>query len=326
VELYAFDSASGVQAIEYRINGGSAQSYSEPLLFMEEGLQHIQYRSCDWAGNYSEWQDSEIWVSAGQQGPAIIADASIDGDDRLVIPNARNGLPMVRLGGNEPSEGGALSNLPSYALGGEYLLWEEEDIARDETSVIRFRVTTDAVVYLFLPPDADVPGGWSYVGESPRINRTYYRNGSRVYMKRCYGESWVELPGSRAGSLPPFIAVQEWKPVFADIEVRPARLLPNLEPSLAPETFGPLEAGDCEAGTTGVLNARTADWQASRRLALRKQWLVSTEAEWVSLETNTYTLPSDPSVGYVRFRLELYAPDGQLEYRTEKTIGIKEVE
>jgi hypothetical protein len=77
-----------------------------------------------------------------------------------------------------------------------------------------------------------------------------------------------------------------------------------------------------EAGTTIIMDAVVSPWQYSRRLPLRKRWFVDGEEGWIPLEGNSFELKGEEESAYLRFRLELHTPDGQIEYRAEKTIGI----
>jgi hypothetical protein len=344
LRITASDTASGVETIEYRINGGTVESYLTPLVF-EEGRYQIQYRAADKAGTRGEWQNTELLVNPARTGMPLIDSASINGMERSVVPNVRKGMPLVRNAGKlVPDRSGpeALLNLPSYSLGGEYILWEPEDMLQNATSVIRFRITRDAVVYLFIPDDTDVPQGWSFVERRASINRAWYqegnlrpiwtpvepRDGTMVYMKRFTAGSMVEIPVNRNGLLPPFITAQETGSLFANIKI----LLDEsaADRSTAPSAEqAPLNVFDeYEAGTAIILDCEVSPWQYSRRLPLRRQWLVNTEAGWIPLDGNRYTLPEFPVKNleseYLRFRLELYTPDGQTEYRTEKTIRVIE--
>jgi hypothetical protein len=227
----------------------------------------------------------------------------------------------------------ALLNLPSDVLGGEYLFWEAEDIRQeeslpDETSIIRFRVNADATVYLFLPRGTEAPEGFSFVEDRVMINRAYFPEGTAVYMKRLAAGSWAELPGHgpgqeadsgaspRSGRLPPLIVVQERGSVFAEITVRE-----DVADRLTRATDTVFEAG-----TSVILDALVSPWQYSRRLPLRKRWFVDSEEGWIPLEGNSFELKGEEESTYLRFRLELYTPDGQIEYRAEKTIGISHLQ
>jgi hypothetical protein len=323
--ISATDLLSGVGVIEYTVNNGGMETYHEPLTFTEEGLYQLKYRAADKAGNYSEWRGLDVWVSPGMQEAALIESATINRKERLVVANIRNGLPLVRPRDDKGKPGfdrtkpEALLNLPRYVLGGEYLFWEQEDILPveiqgNEPGSIRFRLSVDTVVYLFLPHGMEAPSGFSFVEGNRMINRAYFPAGTQVYMKRFTAGSHVELSVAaltKPGAFPPLIVAQELGSVFAEITVRKA--------VQTTETTGDTVF---EAGSILIPEAVISPWQYTRRLPLRERWAVNTGEDWVPLEENRFEVNGDTEAGFLRFRLELYTPDGQVEYKTEKTIGI----
>jgi hypothetical protein len=244
---------------------------------------------------------------------------------RPVVTNLRNGMPILWQEGIEPkpdrSHPGALVNLPSYVMGAEYIIWEPEDLAAGEESIIRFRIEREAVAYLFLPKGTEPPAAWSPVRMDAAINRACYPEGVSVYMKRLAAESRTEISAASTGKLPPLIAVQERGSVIADIVV--SEITDSIKTPM-PEISGSRFIEEYEGGTELVLEAQVSPWRYSRRLPLIKKWYVSHEAEWLPLEGNQYTIPEESAPGYIRFRLELATPDGQIEYRAEKTIQVKQ--
>jgi hypothetical protein len=87
-----------------------------------------------------------------------------------------------------------------------------------------------------------------------------------------------------------------------------------------------LAAGQA-AGNSGplfILDAVIRPWQYSRRLPLRKQWLVYTDEGWLPLEGGRYELTGEKEQwpAHLRFRLEIHTPDGELEYRAEKAVEV----
>jgi hypothetical protein len=336
LSLEAEDSVSGVGMIEYRLNGAAAEIYRERI-FLDEGIYHLEYRAADRAGNYSEWRTAEFTVQPLWAEASLIVDASIGGINRVVVTNLRNGMPILRDNGEKPepdrSSLAALVNLPSYVMGAEYIIWEPEDVAGEENAeerIIRFRPAKDAAAYLFLPEGNEAPASWSPVRESAMINQAWYAGGVSVYMKRLAAENWIEIPVAGSGKLPPLVALQERGSVSADIVIRENedREEETGDPDGVdmPEIdrFGFIE--EYEAGTELLLDGRPVPWRYSRRLPLIKKWYVSYRAEWLPLEGNRWIIPEDAEPGYVRFRLELVTPDGQVEYRTEKTIVVVAVE
>jgi hypothetical protein len=335
LSINAEDFVSGIGTVEYRLNGRETEIYRERI-FLDEGNYRLEYRAADRAGNYSEWKTMEFTVQPFWAEASLIADASIRGTQRLAVPNLRNGMPILRKDNEKPepdrSRPAALVNLPSYAAGAEYIIWESGDLSAGNENAgkegsIRFRAARDAVAYLFLPEGIEPPASWSPVREHAMINRAYYAGGASVYMKRLAAESWVDIPVTGLEKLPPLIAVQEKGNITADIVIlknRDRGKDANAEGIDVPAAGQDGFAEEYEPGTELVLDGHPGPWRYSRRLPLIKKWYVSYGAEWHPLEGNRCIIPEDAESGYIRFRLELAAPDGQIEYRTEKTIQIKE--
>jgi hypothetical protein len=348
ITLYARDAVSGVQLIEYRVNGSGIMPYREPV-YLNEGSYRVQYRALDYAGNYSAWQECEALIDPVWPRPVLIEAAGINGMNRYAAINARNGLPVLRAADDyaapEPdrSRPEALINLPSYVLGAEYVLWEETD-RTNTAGLIRVRVARDAVVYLFLTDGEEAPPAWTLVETGLSINHAYYPGIRRVYMRRLPAGSVVELLCG-AGMLPPFIALQETGTITADIKI-------SREDETDPRGFygiygTPGADGEFRAGDALRLDHTPSPWRYTRRLPLLRRWFVFTNAAgdaagdatgddgsagedspadseggWEVLEGNRCTIPEDHSGGFLRFRLEITTPDGQVEYRGEKAVWV----
>jgi hypothetical protein len=307
LSITASDLLSGVAFIEYRINKGAVERYGEPLLFVEPGTHRVRYRAFDRAGNGSDWQACEVFIPPDNTGTVLIDEPLLNDIPRKVESRARNGMPLVSNGEEQDfsrgDDQGAMTNLPSYVLGAEYIRWDSEDALLDESASIRFRVKRNTALYLFLPHTVPAPRGWSPVEGRAAINRLYYPGGAAVYMKRYGAGAPVELPGTPAGVALPLVMAQEKGEVAAEILIR---------------REDPEEAL--------VLEALVRPWQHSRRLPLRKRWFFNSGEGWEALEGNRYR-EADPSerppeedsvAAPLRFRLELYTPDGEVEYRVEK--------
>ncbi|MFP3042367.1 hypothetical protein LQZ19_11180 [Treponema primitia] len=303
--ITARDLLSGTAFIEYRINSGGTEQYREPLVFTEPGTYQVSYRAGDRAGNIGPWQTSSVVIAANISEVVLIDSPLINGMPRTVMSHARNGMPLI-----DAVDDGVITKLPSYTLGAEYILWKEGDAELDESARIRFQVKRNAVVYLFLPQNTAVPGSWAFVEDRVDINRQYYPGGAAVYMRRYGPSGWVEISGAPIGIVQPLIMVQEKGSIGADILIYP-------ETAALPAKIFTLEA-------------LVQPWQYSRRMPLRKRWFVNAGDGWMPLEGNHYEAPPDSGEEAIekdvsvplRFRLELYTPDGEVEYRIEKVYDI----
>jgi hypothetical protein len=309
--LAASDKLSGPAFIEYQIDGAAAERYGEPLFFVEPGAYRVDYRAFDRAGNHGEWQSCDVFVAPDNTAAALIDTPLVNGRPRKVMGRARRGMPLLAADGEtEPKAGdpGAMAALPSYVLGAEYLGWDGEDVLLDETASLSFRLKRNAVVYLFLPSAIPAPRGWSLVEDGVGINRLYYPGGAAVYMRRYPQGALAEIPGTPAGAAPPLVMAQEKGDLTANISIRR------------------------EEGAL-FLGALAQPRQHGRRLPLLRRWFVNAGDGWETLEGNRYEEPlpvetPEPSgetvTAPLRFRLELYTPDGQVELRVEKVFDPEE--
>ncbi|MDR3336529.1 MAG: Ig-like domain repeat protein [Treponema sp.] len=348
VTITATDHASSVEVIEYRLNNsaltvstgaaaGDADSLSwnsdssreicRETLMLKEGIYTLQYRAKDNAGNYSEWRNRTFFAYPSRPQGTLITSVSFNGIPRFAANNLHNGVSLLYVDNNNPDTKTdmqdkittALANLPSYTIGAEYLVFNPEDLQEREETVIQFHVTQDAVVYLFLPNGIEPPASWNLVEEGLRINRTYYPEGNSMYMKRYLADSMVTIAVPQGKHLPPFVAAQKTGAIFADIHIRQEKQDEGLEGFYRKET-NPFN--EYEEGSLLVLGYEASPWQWSRRLPLRKRWLINSGEGWLSLDGNRYTIAPESELAVLRFRLELYTPDGQIEYRTEKEVRI----
>ena len=318
----AADSLSGMAFVEYRINDGAAERYGEPLLFAEPGTYHIRYRTFDQAGNSGDWQNCDVFIAPDNADAALVGDPLLNGMPRKVMTRARNGMPLVDMRRGKDHDFSrddpeAMANLPSYTVGAEYICWDSDDALLDESAVIRFQAKRNTVIYLFLPHNVPAPRGWSPVEGRAGINPRYYPGGAAVYMRRYGAGAQVELPGTPAGMALPLVMAQEKGDLAADILIRR------------------------ESGSEALLlEALVQPRSYSRRLPLHRRWFVNAGDGWEPLEGNRYgeDVPVDGApvdeapveegriAAPLRFRLELYTPDGEVERRVEKVCDEKEEE
>jgi hypothetical protein len=312
--IAASDSLSGPAYIEYRINEGALERYGEPLVFADPGTYSIGYRAFDRAGNRGDWRSYELFIPPDNTAAEIIDEPLLNGRPRKVMCRARNGMPLVDNGRGDDQDfrvgdPGAMTNLPSYVLGAEYISWDAGDPGLGEGASLSFRVRRNAAIYLFLPHRVPAPRGWSPVESRAGINRLYYPGGAAVYMRRYAAGALAEIPGTPAGTAPPLVMAQEKGDLTADIGIR-------------------RESG----GEALILEALVMPRQHSRRLPLLRRWFFNAGDGWEALEGNRYgganLIEAPREEGSVaaplRFRLELYTPDGVVERRTEKVYTIEE--
>ncbi|MFD6444731.1 OmpL47-type beta-barrel domain-containing protein [Promicromonospora sp. NPDC060204] len=83
VAILAEDAGSGVESVEYNLDGDGWTDYTEPVVVDVTGAHEVAYRATDAAGNTSEPGSVELVVVDGQDPPDTtqpIASAQVDGD------------------------------------------------------------------------------------------------------------------------------------------------------------------------------------------------------------------------------------------------------
>ncbi len=74
VTLAAMEAESGIQATEYRLDGGNWQTYSSPFAISAEGSHILEFRSIDLAGNVEGTKSANVRVDLG--APSTFANLS----------------------------------------------------------------------------------------------------------------------------------------------------------------------------------------------------------------------------------------------------------
>src|SRR5690606_12752718 len=116
VTLTATDTGSGVDTIEYALNGGDFQPYESPIVLSEPGEHTLAYRATDVAGNASEEQTTTVEVVApsGDDTTPPQVTAAVDGERN--DDGAYLNMATVTLAATDADSGVALIE---YALNGE---------------------------------------------------------------------------------------------------------------------------------------------------------------------------------------------------------------
>ncbi|ULQ58748.1 putative Ig domain-containing protein [Brucepastera parasyntrophica] len=337
VKLIATDTASGVAYIEYEIENGGVRRYSEPLLFTEKGVHTIRFRAADKANRISDWKVTQVRVSSITRPLTFLNDstkaahvlsafAETGEKDRQVNVSAAVGSMLFDwdFTGSDDSDN-RISALPSYAAGGEYILWQESDRDKNESEGGRMRVLQDAVVYLFLPAGQPAPSGWTEVETAFDINRVYYENGSTVYMRLFDAEAEVEIPGTPEGQILPLVITQPIESAESHIYMwREEVSVTGSQVETAHEKMPDSQASGSrfEAGTTVRFKARLDPYRSAQVLPLTERWFVRTDSGWEPVTEPAYTLPEVTFLSRAGVRVEYLLPDGSVFSRQEREITI----
>jgi len=92
VTLNATDDMSGVNRTEYRINGGSIQTYTEPFNVTDEGALTVEYRSVDYAGNVEDWKSVEFKIDQTKPQIGLYWDVGNINDDLIFTADCADAI------------------------------------------------------------------------------------------------------------------------------------------------------------------------------------------------------------------------------------------
>ncbi|WP_154651760.1 OmpL47-type beta-barrel domain-containing protein [Sediminispirochaeta bajacaliforniensis] len=210
VYLSATDSQSGVDRVEYRIDGGESRIYASPLVIEASGSYEISYRSIDKAGREEAWKSEELVVPAYgaenlilnlhfayyspgrevveniQEGQAIYSPSYMPFNRFSFLPDYLKGSLMIRTNLTDRFSG---TYLGEFTAGSDMDLFILRD-ARSHRSLPNMELVEEAVTI----------GNRFYFPRGADIYRHHYRKGERVVLpgtgdRRADGLLYFVRPG-----------------------------------------------------------------------------------------------------------------------------------
>ena len=144
--LSAADEGRGVKRTEYRVNGGEWVPYAAPVVFSEEGVATVEYRSEDKAGNVEAAKSVAVRIDKGAPVAALAVDRTeIGPPNHKMVPlhvevNARDPLSgvarveLVSITSSEPDDGRGDGSTEADIQGAEFGTYDTEFSLRAERS------------------------------------------------------------------------------------------------------------------------------------------------------------------------------------------------
>lgn len=233
IYFIAEDSFSGVNRIEYKINGGDINKYHDPLFLPIGDIYNISYRAVDNSERVSKWFDINMDLSSIEP-VALIENLTTSWGNKVISTN--NNLQVGDVLFTKKNRGDkqdhSIKSLPSYLVGGELILDEYNNKNAWDKSFYRFNAGLTIDLYLIKNKlsNIDLDNHWSLVDENVEINEKYYPGGGDVYHRIVEEGEYVEICGSRSWnkSAPNLIVAK--RNVKADISI----FSPNPSKSLNP--------------------------------------------------------------------------------------------
>ena len=197
VRLEGSDSASGVERLEYRLDGGAENAYLDPLMLTRPGPHTVAYRAADRAGRTSAWTDLAVTVPPFDRGTWILGLEFPDWKPgREVVREVQEGERMYA-----PSQGShnRIERLPAYLVGADYLRFHNSDGNHKGEWIARFTAGADLEVYVLkhASSQADLTG-WTLVEQDfPVQPKQLFEGGADVYRRSYRKGETVTIPASR---------------------------------------------------------------------------------------------------------------------------------
>lgn len=330
VELFAGDSGSGINRIEYSIDNGLSNIYQKPIVILEEGWHTLVWEAFDNSGKSSGIQCLDIYVMKDASYGKILALAELNGKTADVdILDYSSFMYTWNVSGNRYGDGipekywqdiydnfwskNSFATLPKFVLGAEYIKYKATDLMIEEKRNISFYVRDNAVIYMFAGPDLPVENTWTLIDEHAYIQNSWYPDGWKLYMKRVEkGEKVNVYAGTRDVALP-VIAVK--KEPIVDTEITLERYA-----SWDDSIYG--EIKQFRPGVLIHLDAIVTPQEPEVDLPVTRKWTLYIDGVENEISTLWYTIPNVEKETEFTFEYTITSTDGKLESKSEKTIKV----
>jgi hypothetical protein len=200
VYVEASDSGSGVQAIQYSVDGGEARQYASPVALTVIGSHTVSYRAGDAAGQWSGWETANATVSRYASG-RLVSELEFANwqPGREVVQGVRVGERLYAPAESHDDEN-KIKALPDYLVGANYIRVNKSDKSYGGTDFVRFTATEDAVVYLVKHKKSQTSvSGWTLVSKDfPVEPAKYFVGGADIYKRTVRPGERVTIPGTKS--------------------------------------------------------------------------------------------------------------------------------
>lgn len=196
IYLAASDTYSGINRIEYSINGGEIQTYLDPFVIRDPGQHTIEYRAMDNAGRSSGWEiitidvpvyETSDWIcnlyfACWMPGRGVVRDIQVG--DRIYAPSY--------------GRWNRIRNLPPYLAGADYIrtnMWDKRSCG---PRFLWFTAGADIDVFIMKHKYSKAGiEGWQLVEEDfPVEPWFFFKGGADIYTKNFKKGEEVIIPGS----------------------------------------------------------------------------------------------------------------------------------
>lgn len=195
VYLFAEDSFSGVNRIEYKVNGSDINSYLDPINLTPGHLYNITYRAIDNAGQTTEWHNIVFDTTDVDTG-CLIEDFETKWGigNRYIHNNLQVGdsLYLNYRGKNN------ITSLPDYLVGGDMIMSNFTDKYSWDRDFYKFEAGKDIDLYIVKNKKSALrlDRSWVKIANNLEIAKGQFFGGADIYYKSFKEGDDIEIYGT----------------------------------------------------------------------------------------------------------------------------------
>lgn len=195
VYLFGEDSLSGVNRIEYRINGSDTRIYQDPVYLPAGETWNLTYRAADNAGRSSQWTD--IVLDLSQREPVdLITDfkTTWGNGKRYVKKDIQPGDPLYL----KHNGGNRIEYIPQWLAGGEMIIGAYNDKYSWERNFYSFTAGEDIDLFIVKNKFSGIrlDNTWTLAAADVPVAYSYFTGGADIWHKTCKKGEKIVLGGS----------------------------------------------------------------------------------------------------------------------------------
>ena len=320
ITLEANDSFSGVDYIEYAIDGKEIRKYEEPIIILAEGKHTVQYEAFDKSGKSSGIKELKIDIPKETERGKVLAFTELNGESESVNDQLGYGSMLYRNDFSDyskvPSDFWSkayFNTLPRYVLNSEYIQVRGSKMHLSGERIMTWHLKRDAIMYMFAGPEMKVDSRWILIEENIGIQSNWYSKGWNLYMRRGLQNEKIEVQIDSDVKALPIIAARELPIIRTEI---------TMVRNGAWDDYKYKGRKPYRNGVQLVLGINESPLEMDSLVPVTKEWTVIEDGIEKKLDSLWYNIPYVEHDITVIFRYTIRSADGKIESISEKTITV----
>ncbi len=321
VYLNAEDSGSGIDRIEYSINGNERIVYTQPVVILKEGKNTFEWEAFDVSGKTSGIRKSTLNVNKNSYANSVIALPELNGKAQNIGYPFNYGSMYLKYDFKDWSEvypdfwqKAYFNAIPEYLLNGDYILWNGKDMHVEGNRVIDWFIKKNAVMYMYTSKAVVLDEKWILVDSNAHIQDAVHPEGFCLYMRRgTAGEEITVNIDSSVEDLP-LIVVKPYSNVKTEIKL-------DRTPCWDDIYYNGRKL--YRSGVQVVLNSIVNPSRPESDLPVTRSWTYEMNGVEKELPGLWYTIPEVQKDTELTFRFKIVSADGIVESCSEEKILIE---